>query len=85
MRDMVMEIQREFQVPVILVTHDADEAEAIADRMIVYSSGRVLRIGTPGEILVTPACDRAEALVYCGEGQASLPTCSENSGQELVG
>jgi molybdate transport system ATP-binding protein len=65
MRDMVMEIQRSFRIPVILVTHDADEAEAIADRMIVYSSGRVLQTCTPDEIFVTPACDQGEALVRC--------------------
>jgi molybdate transport system ATP-binding protein len=77
MRDIVTEIQRSFRIPVILVTHDADEAEAIADRMIVYFSGRVLQTGTPDEILVTPACDRAEALVCCEERPASLATCSE--------
>jgi molybdate transport system ATP-binding protein len=79
MRNMVMEIQRSFRIPVILVTHDADEAEAIADRMIVYSSGRVLQTGTPDEIFVTPAYTQGEALVCCEERLASLSTCPLNS------
>jgi molybdate transport system ATP-binding protein len=79
MREMVMEIQRSFRIPVMLVTHDADEAEAIADRMIVYSAGRVLQTGTPDEIFVTPACDQVEESVYCEEGRASVSTCPQNS------
>jgi molybdate transport system ATP-binding protein len=79
MRDMVMEIQRSFRIPVILVTHDADEAEAIADRMIVYSSGKVLQTGTPDEIFVTPACSQGEAVVCCEERPAFLSTCPQNS------
>jgi molybdate transport system ATP-binding protein len=79
MRDMVMEIQRFFRIPVILVTHDADEAEAIADRMIVYSAGRVLQTGAPDEIVVTSACNQVEKLVCCEEGRASVSTCPQNS------
>jgi molybdate transport system ATP-binding protein len=79
MRDIVTEIQRSFRIPVILVTHDADEAETIADRMIVYSAGGVLQRGTPDEIFATPACKQAETLISCDERQAFASTCPQNS------
>ena len=39
----------------ILVTHDQEEALALADRIAVMEKGRVLQIGTPDEIYRTPA------------------------------
>ncbi len=39
----------------ILVTHDQEEALAMADRIAVMEKGRVLQIGTPDEIYRNPA------------------------------
>jgi iron(III) transport system ATP-binding protein len=39
----------------ILVTHDQEEALALADRIAVMEKGRVLQIGTPDEIYRNPA------------------------------
>ena len=39
----------------ILVTHDQEEALALADRIAVMEQGRVLQIGTPDEIYLNPA------------------------------
>ena len=39
----------------ILVTHDQEEALAIADRIAVMEGGRVVQIGTPDEIYLNPA------------------------------
>ena len=58
MRTVLKEIQRSFNMPVVLITHDADEALAVADRMIVYSAGRVLQTGSPDEILSFPSCEQ---------------------------
>lgn len=38
----------------ILVTHDQEEALALADRIVVMEAGRVCQIGTPVEIYRTP-------------------------------
>lgn len=55
MRRMLKDIQREFGIPVILVTHDLTEAVSLADKMIVYSGGRVMQIGRPEKIIGNPA------------------------------
>ena len=41
-------------VTVLHVTHDHDEAFAVADRVAVMQSGRIARIGTPAEIWHDP-------------------------------
>ena len=45
---------RRIGVTVLHVTHDHDEAFAVADRVAVMQSGRVTRIGTPAEIWQDP-------------------------------
>ncbi len=45
---------RRIGVTVLHVTHDHDEAFAVADRVAVMQSGRVSRIGTPAEIWHDP-------------------------------
>ena len=45
---------RQVGVTVLHITHDHDEAFAIADRVAVMNAGRVARIGTPSEIWHDP-------------------------------
>lgn len=63
MRDVVREAHARFGVPVVLVTHDLYEAYTMADRMIVYVEGRVVRSASPCELFNQPADPRIEALL----------------------
>jgi molybdate transport system ATP-binding protein len=47
-------LRRQLRMPVILVTHDLDEAAMLADRMCILSHGRTLQSGTPIEVLQRP-------------------------------
>ena len=56
--DMQIEIkrlQRQFALTAIMVTHDQDEAMAIADRIAVMHQGRIEQLGTPVQIYDEPA------------------------------
>jgi molybdate transport system ATP-binding protein len=48
-------IRDEFQVPMLCVTHDRDEALALADEIIVLSGGKVLQTGPVTEVFSRPA------------------------------
>jgi molybdate transport system ATP-binding protein len=55
MRRLLQEIRAEFQIPVLLVTHDVIEAYTMGDQVIVYSCGKVVDKGTPPEIFHLPS------------------------------
>ena len=57
------ELRRSLAVPVVLVTHDFDEAARLADRMCLLHHGRVVQAGAPYEILARPATVEAAQLV----------------------
>lgn len=54
-RDGLREFQQRVGVTSIYVTHDQVEAMGLGDRIAVLDKGKVLQIGTPGEIYHNPA------------------------------
>jgi molybdate transport system ATP-binding protein len=46
---------RELEVPALLVTHDFEDAAALADRIGVLVEGRLLQLGTAAELVSAPA------------------------------
>jgi sulfate transport system ATP-binding protein len=55
LRGTIRRIQRELGITTILVTHDQDEAFAMADRIGVMHQGRLLELDTPTELYARPA------------------------------
>lgn len=53
-RDEVYSILKKIGITAILVTHDQDEAFAMADRIAVLNHGRIEQVGTPEEIYHKP-------------------------------
>ena len=48
------ELRRALAIPIVLVTHDLDEATLLSDRLALLSRGRVLQAGAPLEVLHRP-------------------------------
>ncbi|HTR44262.1 MAG TPA: ATP-binding cassette domain-containing protein [Thermodesulfovibrionales bacterium] len=63
MRYLLKEIRRRFEIPVILVTHDCNEAAFLADRVIVYAHGTVVQSGSWEQVSAQPANPEVEMLV----------------------
>lgn len=54
MQGELRNIQREFGITFLLVTHDQDEALALSDRVAIMAEGKVLQIDTPENIYERP-------------------------------
>lgn len=55
LRDEIRALQRKLGITAIFVTHDQEEALAVADRIAVMHDGNIEQIGTPKELYLTPA------------------------------
>ncbi len=55
LRDQIRRIQTELGITTVFVTHDQEEALAVADRVAVMRDGVIEQIGTPEELYATPA------------------------------
>ncbi|MEQ1612885.1 MAG: putative 2-aminoethylphosphonate ABC transporter ATP-binding protein [Hyphomicrobiaceae bacterium] len=55
LRREIRNLQTRLGVTTIMVTHDQEEAQTMADRILVMRDGRVEQIGTPAEIYDRPA------------------------------
>ncbi len=53
-RSELKELQRRLGTTFVIVTHDQDEAMALADRIGVMNEGRLAQVGTPVEIYEQP-------------------------------
>jgi putative spermidine/putrescine transport system ATP-binding protein len=53
LRNEIRQLQKQFNILTILVTHDQQEALAVSDRIAVMSEGRIVDLGTPEAL-----CDR---------------------------
>ncbi|MGH8176719.1 MAG: ATP-binding cassette domain-containing protein [Steroidobacter sp.] len=55
LRRTIRQVQRELNITTVLVTHDQEEAFAMADRIGVMNLGRLLESGKPDELYARPA------------------------------
>ncbi len=53
-RDEVLHLLREQGCATLMVTHDAEEAMFMADKIVVMNDGRVLQVGSPDELYFQP-------------------------------
>ena len=63
LRAEILRFYQQFQVPLVLVTHDVHDALALADTIVVLYRGRVLQVGSPEEVFRTPRTARIAELV----------------------
>ena len=55
LRDEIRRIQTDLGITTLFVTHDQEEALAVADRVAVMRSGNIEQIGTPEDLYTRPA------------------------------
>ena len=57
------ELIKRFGLTALYVTHDRDEAFALADRVGVMDDGRLVQIDSPGSLMAAPASDQVARLL----------------------
>ncbi|CAN7630844.1 glycine betaine/L-proline ABC transporter ATP-binding protein ProV [Neorhizobium sp. LjRoot104] len=57
MQDELVRLQAEHSRTIVFVSHDLDEAMRIGDRICIMQNGTVIQVGTPDEIVMSPAND----------------------------
>jgi putative spermidine/putrescine transport system ATP-binding protein len=55
LRDEIRRIQKELGITTLFVTHDQEEALAVADRVAVMNAGNIEQVGTPEELYLNPS------------------------------
>ena len=57
MQDEFLRLQHLLKKTIVFITHDFDEAIRLADRIAIMKDGAIIQIGTPEELVISPAND----------------------------
>ena len=52
---LLRQVRADFEVPILLVTHDLDECFALGDEMLILLDGHIVQSGSPRKVLDQPA------------------------------
>lgn len=63
MQDQLLQLQDELHKTIVFITHDLDEALRLGNHIAILRDGRLVQVGTPSDILMSPADDYVEAFV----------------------
>lgn len=63
MQDELLSLQDRMHKTIIFITHDLDEALKLGNRIAIMKDGVIVQIGTPEEILTSPADDYVREFV----------------------
>ena len=82
LRDQLKALQRRLGITTIMVTHDQQEALALADTIAVMAAGRIEQVGTPEQIYGAPASRFVAEFVGCANW---LPVRQDAEGAVVAG
>lgn len=63
MQNELLALQNRMHKTIVFITHDLDEALRLGDRIALMKDGAVVQVGTPEEILISPATRYVEKFV----------------------
>jgi ABC-type Fe3+/spermidine/putrescine transport system ATPase subunit len=83
MRDDLRAMLRRVGVPALFVTHDQEDAFAIADRIALLKKGKLLQVGTPEELYEAP--ESREVAAFIGRGTMVPAIDRGNTASVIIG
>jgi molybdate transport system ATP-binding protein len=64
--EILRRVREEHQIPILLVTHDAEEAYLLADRIAVLENGRIVQFAEPSTVFEEPGSPSVARLLGTG-------------------
>jgi glycine betaine/proline transport system ATP-binding protein len=64
MQDELVRLQQQDAHTIVFISHDLDEAIRIGDRIAIMEDGAMIQIGTPEEIVTSPANEYVRSFFY---------------------
>ncbi|MBB3182244.1 dipeptide ABC transporter ATP-binding protein [Variovorax sp. Sphag1AA] len=77
--DLLAQLQRQFSLAIILITHNFEVVRRIADRVMVMYAGEVVEEGNADQVLARPSHPYTQALLSC------VPTDAPRQAGERLG
>ena len=75
---LLRELQKEYNMSIVFVTHDITVAHSIADRMVVMYAGEIVEVGPASQMVTNPMHPYADALIK------SIPTTTKSQGRLMA-
>ncbi|CFW98843.1 Glycine betaine transport ATP-binding subunit [Syntrophomonas zehnderi OL-4] len=76
MQDELIELQKKLRKTILFITHDLDEALKIGDRIAIMKDGEISQMGSPEDILMSPATDYVARFVESVDRSKALTASS---------
>ena len=72
MQDQLLQLEKNLHKTIVFITHDLDEALRIGAQIAILKDGKLVQVGTPSDILNSPANDYVARFVQrrAGAGEA---------------
>jgi osmoprotectant transport system ATP-binding protein len=67
LQEQFLSLKTQLNKTMVVITHDISEAFKLADRITVLKEGRIHQVGTPQELLETPATPYVQSLIESHE------------------
>lgn len=77
MREKIRELQQQFNITSLYVTHDQSEAFAVSDMVLVMNKGKIMQLGSPQELYRQPASKFMAS--FMGDANIFLATLSHDA------
>jgi molybdate transport system ATP-binding protein len=84
MRKLLQEVRNEFDIPVVLVTHDFEDAYLLGNHILVYINGRVEQVGNRDDVFLRPKSKKVAQFLGAKNIFRAKVLKNEESSQRLI-
>ena len=82
--EVLVQVRAQYRLPMVLVTHNLEEAFALGDRMLVYDRGRIIQDGSPAKVHAGPASPEVARLLGISPIFEGVASGGESNGTAAI-